>query len=263
MVKPRPNNPLKAALVKSLFAHAALLLIVLIVFRNAPLPGEQKPMDVVMVEITRGTSEDLGDSPTEVQKLPETTIQEQKNLMPEAKDTQTSAPKQVDVAKTPPALDPKAMKDPDKPVKKPQPSGVDAATAAALAKIKNQLRQKKITSQTANTTGTEGYKYGTTDKPVKVDGANAEYIKYRNMVKAKVQREWLRPPIAPGVKLKVAISVKISSSGQVISKSVIRKSGDAMWDNSIIRAIDRASPFPVPPPLVKEEALNSGFQIQF
>lgn len=253
----------KKAVTQSLVIHVVLVLIAFIGLPSVFLPQQQEPMEVIMVELTKGTSDDIGDGMKAVDHLPENTIEEQKNLMPEAKDTRTTAPQKVEVVKTPPAVDPRTMADPEKKVKKPQPSGVDAATAAALAKIEAQLQQRKITNQVAQTKGTEGYKYGTTDKPVKVDGGNAEYIKYRNMVKAKIQREWIKPPIASGVKLKLAISVKISSSGQVISKVLIKKSGDGAMDGSIMRAIDRASPFPVPPPAVKDEALNSGFQIQF
>lgn len=251
----------KKAVAKSLIAHIILLLVALIGLPSIFMPQEQTPMDVVMVELTKGTSDDIGDGLKAVDHLPENTIEEQKNLMPEAKDTRTSAPQKVEVAKTPPAVDPRTMADPEKKVKKPQPSGVDAATAAALAKIEAQLKQRKITPQIAQTQGTEGYKYGTTDKPVKVDGGNAEYIKYRNMVKAKIQREWMRPPVASGVSFKLSVNVRISSSGQVISKRLIKKSGDSVIDGSVMRAIDRASPFPVPPPLVKDEALNEGFSI--
>lgn len=252
----------KKAVAKSLFFHVTALLVAMIGLPQIFLPEEQKPIDVVMVELTKGLSEDIGDGMKPVPHLPENTIEEQKNLMPEAKDVRTSAPQKVEVAKVPPKVDPQTMADPEKKIKT-QPSGVDAATAAALAKIDENLRQRQITQQAAQVKGTEGYKYGTTDKPVKVDGSNAEYIKYRNIVKAKIQREWIKPPIAGGVKLKLAISVKISSSGQVISKVLIRKSGDSAMDGSIMRAIDRASPFPIPPPAVKSEALNSGFQIQF
>jgi outer membrane biosynthesis protein TonB len=251
----------KKAVVKSLIIHVSLLLIALIGLPSVFLPQEQVPMDVVMVELTRGTSDDAGDGMKAVDHLPENTIEEQKNLMPEAKDTRTSAPQKVEVVKTPPAVDPKTMADPEKKVKKPQPSGVDAATAAALAKIEDQLKQRKITQQVAQAQGTEGYKYGTTDKPVKVDGGNAEYIKYRAMVKTKIQLEWIRPPIASGVKYKLSVNVRIGATGQVISKSLIKKSGDGAIDGSIMRAIDRASPFPVPPPLVKDEALKEGFSI--
>lgn len=253
----------KKAVVKSLIVHIALLLVAMIGLPSVFMPEEQKPMDVIMVELTKGTSDDIGDGLKAVEHLPENTIEEQKNLMPEAKDTRTTAPQKVEVAKTPPVADPKAMQDPDKKVKKPQPAGVDAATAAALAKIENQLRQRKITNQVAQTQGTEGYKYGTTNKPMRASPNDPEYIKYRAMVKAKIMREWIRPPVAGAAMPKLAVRVKISSTGQVISKVFAKKSGDTAVDGSVMRAIDRASPFPVPPVTVKEEALNEGFMIGF
>ncbi len=253
----------KKAVAKSLIAHIVLLLVAMIGIPKVFLPEEQKPMDVIMVELTKGMSEDIGDGLKAVEHLPENTIEEQNNPMPEAKDVQTTAPQKVETAKTPPKVDPKAMQDPEKKVKKPQPVGVDAATAAALAKINERLRQRKIAQQQAQTQGTEGYKYGTSNKPMRASPNDPEYIKYRAMVKAKIMREWIRPPVTGAAMPKLAVRVKISSTGQVLSKVFAKKSGDAAVDGSVMRAIDRASPFPVPPLTVKEEAVNEGFMIGF
>jgi TonB family protein len=96
---------------------------------------------------------------------------------------------------------------------------------------------------------------------VKVDGGNVEFIKYRNMVKARIQREWMKPPMGEGVKIKLTIAVRISSSGQVISKKLVKGTGNTAVDGSVMRAVERASPFPIPPPIVKDIALNEGFTI--
>ena len=39
----------------------------------------------------------------------------------------------------------------------------------------------------------EGYKYGTSNKPLKVPPSDPEYLKYQAMVRYKVMREWIIP----------------------------------------------------------------------
>jgi protein TonB len=262
MVKsPAYPEAFKKAIVKSLVIHIALLLIAMIGIPKIFLPEAQKPMDVIMVELTKGTSDDIGNGLKAVEHLPENTIEEQKNLMPEAKDVHTTAPQKVEIAKTPPAIDSKAMQDPEKKVKKPQPSGVDAATAAALAKINEQLRQRKITQQQAQTQGTKGYKYGTTDKPINIMNS-PDFIKYRAMVKAKITRERLnfgedkslKPP---------AINININASGTIVSKSFARRSGSTSVDAAAMRAVERSSPLPPPPESIKAFVSTYGFTIGF
>lgn len=250
----------KKAVAKSLFAHFILLLVALIGLPEIFLAEDQKPVDVIMVDITRGTSDELGESPPEVKHLPDNTIEEQKNPMPTATDTRTTAPRVVEVVKTPPAVDSKTMKDPEKTVKT-QPKGVDAATAAALAKINDALKQRKITEQAANTTGAEGYKYGTTDKPTNIMNS-PEFIRYTAQVRARITRERINMGNNPTTK-PPKININISSSGAVLSKSLARKSGDPIVDAAAMRAVDRASPLPAPPESIRDFVSKHGLQVGF
>lgn len=262
MVRPTSYpEAFKKAVVKSLIAHVVFLLIAIIGLPSVFMPETQLPMDVVMVEITRGNSDELGDSPPEVKHLPENTIQEQKNPMPEAKDNVTTAPRQVEVAKAPPAVNPNSMLEPEKKVKKPQPAGVDSAMAAALAKISNDLKQHKITTQIAQSKGTEGYKYGNTDKPTNIMNS-PDLIKYRAMVKAKITRERLNLGDDKSLK-SPAINININASGVIVSKSFARRSGSASVDAAAMRAVDRASPLPAPPESIKAFVSTHGFTIGF
>lgn len=250
----------KKAVAQSLFAHFILLLVALIGLPEIFLAEDQKPMDVIMVDITRGTSDELGESPPEVKHLPDNTIEEQKNPMPTATDTRTTAPRVVEVVKTPPAVDPRAMKDPEKTVKT-QPRGMNAADAAALAKINDTLKQHKITDQAANTTGAEGYKYGNTNKPTNIMNS-PELIRYRAMVKDKITRERLNLGDDRSIK-PPAININISGSGAITSKSFARRSGNASVDAAAMRAVERASPLPVPPESIRAFVSTHGFTIGF
>lgn len=253
---------IKRDLIKSLIGHVLLILLILVIIPNYFAFEKQSPLDIIEVEIPKGTGDDL-EIPKAPPELPENTIQEQKNPMPEAKDATTSAPEKVEVQPKPAAADPKRLAEPEKakPATNPTPAAPNSKMTAALANIDKQLRQRKITPEASQTGTGVGNQYGNSNK-VNLQGGNPEYIRYRNMVKHKVMREWIRPPGVDALK-PPQIRVHISASGQVTSKAFSRKSNDPSMDGSAMRAIDRASPFPVPPATIRDEILNDGFNIGF
>ena len=71
--------------------------------------------------------------------------------------------------------------------------------------------------------------------------------KYVPMIEARVRSVWLIPPgLPPGMKGKIRIDLE--PGGQVIpgSVKVVRSSGNAAFDQSVIAAVYKASPLPVP-----------------
>lgn len=65
------------------------------------------------------------------------------------------------------------------------------------------------------------------------------------LIKAKVQRSWIRPP-GSGAELTCLVSVRLIPSGEVVDVSIVRGSGDAAFDRSVEAAVFKASPLPVP-----------------
>jgi len=72
--------------------------------------------------------------------------------------------------------------------------------------------------------------------------ALSEYIPY---IQDKVTRNWLRPPGSPAG-LSCLIRVRLIPGGDVVSATVIRSSGDPMFDRSVETAVLKASPLPLP-----------------
>jgi len=72
--------------------------------------------------------------------------------------------------------------------------------------------------------------------------ALSEYIPY---IQDKVQRNWLRPPGSAGG-LSCLIKVRLIPGGDVVSATVVRSSGDPMFDRSVETAVLKASPLPLP-----------------
>ncbi len=70
--------------------------------------------------------------------------------------------------------------------------------------------------------------------------------KYRVLIEAKVRQNWLVPPSAREG-MACILSVRLIPSGEVVSVQILESSGDAVFDDSVERAVRRASPLPLPP----------------
>lgn len=74
------------------------------------------------------------------------------------------------------------------------------------------------------------------------ENALEEFIPY---IQDKIQRNWLRPPGSPAG-LSCIVKVRLLPGGDVGSVSVARSSGDSIFDDSVERAVRKASPLPLP-----------------
>jgi colicin import membrane protein len=75
-------------------------------------------------------------------------------------------------------------------------------------------------------------------------------------IEQKVERVWIRPASSDG-NLKCTLRVSLLSSGEVMNVSIVKSSGDDMFDRSAENAVKKASPLPVPN---DRELFNSKFK---
>lgn len=70
--------------------------------------------------------------------------------------------------------------------------------------------------------------------------------KYKALIRQKVSRNWNRPA---GTKtgLKCTVRVRLVPGGEVLQATVVRSSGDAVFDRSVENAVYKAAPLPLPP----------------
>ena len=68
--------------------------------------------------------------------------------------------------------------------------------------------------------------------------------RYKALIKAKVSAAWVSVPGAKGLRCDVAVHV--IAGGQVLSVRIVRSSGNAVFDRSVVSAIYNAAPLPVP-----------------
>lgn len=140
----------------------------------------------------------------------------------------------------------------------------------ALANIQTELKEREAPAQATSPGGAPGGT-GTSNVPTfgsptgDVNAADPGYAQYQSSVRSKIIREWIRTSSGPEGEqaIRARIQVRINASGQVISKNVLRGSGNESFDLSALRAIERASPLPPPPEAIKGEALSEGFVVDF
>ena len=75
--------------------------------------------------------------------------------------------------------------------------------------------------------------------------ANEFADKYRAIIRQKVSRNWVKPG-GSRKGLKVIVRVRLLASGDVLEVSIIKSSGDALFDRSVENAVRKASPLPIP-----------------
>jgi TonB family protein len=78
-------------------------------------------------------------------------------------------------------------------------------------------------------------------------------------------REWIVPVkyTEMGQGYNAKIEVMINMDGDVVSVRWASRSGNASFDQSALRAVKKASPFPKPPDMLAWEAYNEGFLVEF
>lgn len=232
-------------------------------------------IDAIFVELPRGTSDEIGLGMKKSESLPKSTIEEQKRLFqPEEPEQEALKPKmkmpeeeekagekKETIAKRP-KIEAKTTRK-----NEPSRSSADRRMRDALAKIDKQLRNRTIVPEAAQIKeNQDGYKYGTGTKPLRTSPSDPEYLKYQAMIRAKIIREWIVPlkfTEEGGPQYNARLEVMINIDGDVVSVMWESPSGNASFDESAVRAVKKASPFPKPPDSLAWEAYNEGFLIEF
>lgn len=86
---------------------------------------------------------------------------------------------------------------------------------------------------------------------------------YMSKVKTHVNDHWKLPQWMADSKLRGEALVLIDANGVVIRRSLVKTSGNSGFDDSILSAIDEASPFPAPPSALVGVFKNKGFTLGF
>lgn len=122
-----------------------------------------------------------------------------------------------------------------------------------VAKKLDALKKELGTRQTA--------KAGT-----QTDGAGsgkllaAKYPAYYSVIRDKVQTQWIYPEGFNAENVSIIISIKIGRNGKLIDSFVEKSSGNTRFDESLLSAVKKASPFPPLPQDFQGSYLETGLR---
>ena len=86
---------------------------------------------------------------------------------------------------------------------------------------------------------------------------------YRGEVQRHMKKNWEIPHYIKKTNLITEVLVKFDSNGVIISKTIVKSSGNSSYDDAVLEAIDRSSPVPPPPSKFSTIASAEGFTFVF
>jgi TonB family protein len=77
------------------------------------------------------------------------------------------------------------------------------------------------------------------------------FVRYQNQIIATIKNNWTW--VGPRGDLRVDVRFNIKDDGEITGLRLVRPSGNALYDDSVLRAIERSSPLPPPPENVRKD----------
>jgi len=187
---------------------------------------------------------------------------------PKAKDEPKPKPKLPPKEAAPePAMKPLA---PEMPSTKAKKKDTAKAQAEALRKLKAQSALEDIKNSLAKDKDKEQQEKATLVKGNKpVEGSDLtglpqiEFNRYLKDIEGLIRSRWSIPEWMADAKLRAQVLVMIDDRGFVVKKIFRRSSGNVVFDNSVIAAIESSSPLPAPPKKLQGVLGTNGILFNF
>jgi TonB family protein len=96
-----------------------------------------------------------------------------------------------------------------------------------------------------------------------LDVSNFPFTWYLQQVQRKVTEKWVQPNQTTGPGLRVVVLFEIARDGQVTNSKVEQTSGNSWYDQSALRAVVEANPFPPLPEGFPGKSLRVHFGFDF
>ena len=80
---------------------------------------------------------------------------------------------------------------------------------------------------------------------------NFEMVQYFTSLRIHINMYWSLPQELAALPLHAQIYVRISDTGRVLNRRILQSSGNEDFDARVLDTMDRAAPFPPPPPSVR------------
>ena len=115
-----------------------------------------------------------------------------------------------------------------------------------LAELEKQRREEEDRARQTELKKQLDAENAAREAAAKEAARQSEIGKYKAQIKHSVYRTWSVPGSAKK-DMRCVVKVRLIPSGDVLGVDVVKGSGDSAFDQSVIKAIYRAAPLPVPP----------------
>ena len=136
----------------------------------------------------------------------------------------------------------------------------------ALENLKNEVQKENKASSAAPTkkTGEVKYKGNILSPGTEITGLNKlQHEEYIALLDRHIKENWTLPEWLSKKNLKAQIRVRIDDKGHIISKQLVKSSGNPAYDDSVKATIEKSEPFPVPPEKFSAVVSVNGILIGF
>jgi TonB family protein len=258
---------LRGSILLSAVFHGVLFLTLLLVSSTGRARVVYKPQYQVRLVQPQEVSSLAKQGPKEVAKpkpppqVSKPKPQPQKVVVPEKKDT---PPKEKEAEKPPPEkkqpekqhekkVEKKPEPKPAPPVEQPREPAPEEVLEEALARIKKRAgAREKLAANVP-----EG-----SSSPWEEKQKEIEYSAYYDQVERAVRENWI-PPQNMNFEEESAVAVvslTLLPDGRVLKSYIEETSGNAQFDQSVMRAILKSTPFPPPPIGLKQQSFDLGLR---
>ncbi|HOD36735.1 MAG TPA: energy transducer TonB [Syntrophales bacterium] len=91
---------------------------------------------------------------------------------------------------------------------------------------------------------------------------NTRLMSYYSSIWSSIKGQWALPQSILSQNLEAVIDVKIARSGTLLSAQYEKKSGNSYFDESAMRAVRKASPYPPLPDWIRDDSVELGIRFR-
>lgn len=252
-----PDLDMKPALVKSAIAHVVFILVLTVrayIFPSEPLQIES----AIRVDIV-GLPEKSATLPPQIEEPKPEVAAKPAAVPPPA--TKELPP----IVKEAPRKTESVVLKPTKPDPKQQKKSQDAAfkRLEAMARLDQQAKSENVKKAlAASKAAVEAVRGNQLSKGNSLSGlTRLDHAKYLDGLEARIKHQWRPPKFLANAKLRVRVVLFIDATGVITKKKIVQSSGNNVFDETALAAIENSMPLPAPPESLHGILANQGVEL--
>lgn len=132
----------------------------------------------------------------------------------------------------------------------------------ALEKIESDINSKEVEEQT--TEKKQEFKGNKITDGSNLEGlTKVDFNRYYESMSSKVRNNWSLPQWLADANLKAQAVIFLDENGALIKAKILQSSGNSIFDETVLNALSKASPFGEPPVRLKSILRDSGIVFRF